>query len=425
MNIRGTMGGSTWGGLGRRRRSGGAQPPSYRSLSPAARTASWLHSLLPNTIDRYVLIAFLKNYVLSFCVLVGMYCVLDMVFNFDEFVEVTGHRGVDDIASAFNVFWTIVSFYLFQSFRIFSYLAGIIPVVAAAFTLMRMSRFNELGALLAAGVPLLRVAQPIIIASLLMNLVLLPLNQELLVPNLLPQITRERGTNASVGSGEPIQAMPDGEDARVFAGNYLPGTSDRPTTLQVVDILRGNGSEIALIQADIATWDADALHWTLTNGTITSFFADGAGGRRSQPLASFSGTTTPESITLFRSRNQFVDLLSTSRINELLTQRNPVGRIDLLRVRDARLAGFVLNIILVLLTIPCVLTREPMQLKTSTMRVFFLVGSAMAMIFVTQNLAGRPPEDAFWATKWSAVMAWVPIFIYGPIAVWMLDRIKT
>src|SRR5512147_2991279 len=40
-------------------------------------------------IDRYVATTFLKNYLLSFLVLVGMYVVMDMIFNFDELVEVT------------------------------------------------------------------------------------------------------------------------------------------------------------------------------------------------------------------------------------------------------------------------------------------------------------------------------------------------
>ncbi len=39
-------------------------------------------------LDRYVLWSFLKNYLISFMVLIGMYVVLDMVFNFDELVEV-------------------------------------------------------------------------------------------------------------------------------------------------------------------------------------------------------------------------------------------------------------------------------------------------------------------------------------------------
>ena len=34
-------------------------------------------------LDRYVLFTFIKNYLISFMVLIGLYIVMDMVFNFD------------------------------------------------------------------------------------------------------------------------------------------------------------------------------------------------------------------------------------------------------------------------------------------------------------------------------------------------------
>ena len=70
------------------------------------------------------------------------------------------------------------------------HLSGIIPVVAAAFTLMRLSRFNELTAMLAAGVPLLRIAMPIILVSLVLNALLL-VDQEIVIPRMIPKLTRE------------------------------------------------------------------------------------------------------------------------------------------------------------------------------------------------------------------------------------------
>ena len=39
-------------------------------------------------LDRYVLVTFIKNYLISLFVLLGLYIVLDMVFNFDELSEV-------------------------------------------------------------------------------------------------------------------------------------------------------------------------------------------------------------------------------------------------------------------------------------------------------------------------------------------------
>src|SRR4051794_27255834 len=158
-------------------------------------------------LDRYVLFSFLRNYLISFMVLIGMYIVLDMVFNFDELVEVRGAAQL----STLDIVWNIGDYYFFQTFLIFVHLSGIIPVVAAAFTLIRLSRFNELSAILAAGVPLLRVAMPIIIASVLLQ-GLLAIDQELLIPNMIPKLPRQHDQvtqQQSSGKAYPVQAMQD------------------------------------------------------------------------------------------------------------------------------------------------------------------------------------------------------------------------
>src|SRR4051812_27480138 len=141
-------------------------------------------------LDRYILSTFLKNYLISLMVLIGLYIVLDMVFAFDEFTESQTRAGAGGVTSALTVLAGICDYYFYQSFRIFSHLAGIIPVVAAAFTLFRLARFNELTASLAAGVPLLRTAAPIIIASLCLNLLLFA-DQEFLIPSVIPELTRK------------------------------------------------------------------------------------------------------------------------------------------------------------------------------------------------------------------------------------------
>jgi len=91
-------------------------------------------------LDRYILSSFLKNWLISFMVLVGMYMVLDMVFNFDDLVRVKPGQQADVASSVFGVFYNVADYYFFQSFLFFNHLSGIIPVVAAAFTLMRLSR---------------------------------------------------------------------------------------------------------------------------------------------------------------------------------------------------------------------------------------------------------------------------------------------
>ena len=91
-------------------------------------------------LDRYVIASFLKNYVISFMVLVGMYVVLDMVFRFDDFASMTSKQGASGYSAVFSMIAGMVDYYAYQCFMFFVQLSGIIPVVAAAFTLMRFSR---------------------------------------------------------------------------------------------------------------------------------------------------------------------------------------------------------------------------------------------------------------------------------------------
>src|SRR5437763_4935890 len=121
------------------------------------------------SLDRYVLWTFVKNYLLSFMILVGLYVVLDMLFNFDELMAIQAKEGLTGVESIMSLLRNIADYYFYQVFLFFVQLSGIIPVVAAAFTLMRMSRFNELSAILSAGVPLLRITLPIVLASVVLN----------------------------------------------------------------------------------------------------------------------------------------------------------------------------------------------------------------------------------------------------------------
>src|SRR5437867_3442527 len=141
-------------------------------------------------LDRYIITAFIKNYLLSFMILVGLYVVLDMLFNFDDLMAVQTKSGITGSEAIWPLLKTTADYYFYQIFLFFVQLSGIIPIVAAAFTLMRMSRQNELSAILSAGVPLLRLATPIIFCGVIINFILVPLDQELIVPNLIHKITR-------------------------------------------------------------------------------------------------------------------------------------------------------------------------------------------------------------------------------------------
>lgn len=375
-------------------------------------------------IDRYVVSSFLKNYLLSFLVLVGMYVVLDMIFNFDELVEINAKSSGLETLILFVKY--ISDYYFYQMFLYFAHLSGMIPVAAAAFTLMRMVRFNELSALLSAGVPLLRIAMPIVIAALFLN-GLLWVDQELIIPNMIPKLIRKHDFGVDSDTRWfAISAMRDEGRGKLFASRYF-ATEDRPHMdyLSVVE-QDENYRPVSLIRADSAEWDEAGGQWILKNGHIDrNLSPDQKLPVKSEPLAVYKSSITPTKIQLYRN-SDFVEMLSTKQINELLSEPLSYGQANLLRVKHTRgVAQISINMILLLLSVSCVLTRDPQQLRSAAGRSIILCGLCMTMAFIGQEMGGSPPTDPALAAKWPALMAWLPIFTFGPLSVYLLDRVKT
>jgi lipopolysaccharide export system permease protein len=387
-------------------------------------------------LDRYILVSFLKNYLISFMVLIGLYVVLDMVFNFDELAEYRQQLETSaggGVGSVISLLQAIGSYYFFQCFRIFTHLAGIIPIVAAAFTLIRFTRFNELTAQLAAGIPLLRMALPITIAALVLS-VLLVADQELIIPQIIPKLTRSHDKlNVAGGKTFAVHAMQDDANGLLNVGRYHPEAEEGHPWMEEVDVVEvdDNFIPVAHLRAKRGDWDPHAKQWRLTDGVRTTNLAPAASavaagaktrGVLTEVAAAYRSSITPDEIALYQS-GEYVELLPTSRITQLLERPKSYGAVDLQRVKHSRITTCIMNFVLVLLTIACVMTREPGRIKQGIAACVAICGAALGTIFLTYHLAGTPPGGPQWADRWPAIMSWMPIFIFGPVAVWLLDRV--
>lgn len=376
-------------------------------------------------LDRYVGVSFVKNYLISFMILVGMYVVLDMVFNFDEIADVQKNAAGQATITVFQALWHVVDFYFYQSFLIFVHMSGIIPVVAAAFTLMRMSRFNELAAYLAAGVPLERIARPIVIIAVILNGLLL-FDQEYVLPRMVDKILRTHDDihHDSTTKAVPIRGVQDDQDALFNAVAYYAPLGSQLAHIKYLDVIyRDENMQIKQhLSADEAKWDPAKYEWKLTNGKLVKGLLPDQEKQPAEIVEVYKSNITPEELALHIS-SKSVELLSTERINQLLApeRHKSYGEKNLLVVKHTRFAQPIMNIIILLLAIPAVLTREPGQLRAAATKCLVFTGLAMASIFVARQIAGNPPAD-FNANYWSATWAWVPIFIFLPLSLILLDR---
>ncbi|MFI5381197.1 MAG: LptF/LptG family permease, partial [Tepidisphaerales bacterium] len=362
-------------------------------------------------IDRYIAVSFIKNYLISFLVLVGMYVVLDMIFNFHELVESNARPDVTGLSALIHFLGYVWDYYAYQMFLFFVHLSGMIPVVAASFTLVRMVRFNELSALLSAGVRLQRLALPILVVGLGLNAVLW-IDQEYVIPNIIPQLTRRHDYGASVDANSfPIAAMRDDvTGAKLFVGRYLPAPPDGRPRMDYLSIVLvdADNQPLGHIKADHAFWNARRHCWELfTHDGANALQPGGTLDRNlsphqnkaitSEPVltypidpASLAGIT-PEEIQLYRSGN-FVELLSLNRIEDLLKRPGSYGRNNLLRVKYFRgVAQISLNMILLILCVSTVLTREPGQMRMAAGKCIIWCGLCLSASFAGQQFANAIP----------------------------------
>jgi lipopolysaccharide export LptBFGC system permease protein LptF len=379
-------------------------------------------------LDKYILTLFLKNYVISLTVLIGLYVVMDMVFKFDQIVTVNKTSNGDAISNVITIVKDLWDWYFYQAFLIFTQMSGIIPVVAAAFTLMRLSRFNELTAFIAAGVPMIRLARPIIVSAVLLN-GLLVVDQEVILPTMIPKLVRTHDdlhkdvADTSFG----IKSMQVDERSLLVAARYHPPTKTTQAYMEDMDVLERNENleTTGHLSASIARWNPDAHHWDLTNGNHVTGLLPGEMPSDETPQAVYDGSVTPDEISLYRG-SAFVELLPTSKINALIARPKSYGVAGLYKIKNLRWAQPVMNIVLLLLTIPNVMSFDPKSLKKAASKCLTLLALAMSSVFLCQQIAGHPPLGPVWVAMWPALMSWVPIFLFGPIGVWlMLERLRT
>src|SRR6266853_4928374 len=131
--------------------------------------------------DRHMIYGYAKAYIVCLLSLVGLFIVLDLFTNLDDFAA---QRG--------SMLQHIAIYYANTTPRIFDRLCEAIVLLAATFTVAMTQRNNELLPLLSAGVSTRRVVVPVLLAACAM-LGLTVANQELVLPNIDMFLVENRG----------------------------------------------------------------------------------------------------------------------------------------------------------------------------------------------------------------------------------------
>jgi lipopolysaccharide export LptBFGC system permease protein LptF len=156
---------------------------------------------------------------------------------------------------------------------------------------------------------------------------------------------------------------------------------------------------IAIFHARYATWVPAASgvdsHWQLDRGRLF-----------------VPSDLTNEDLTL-RQSSRWLELMSLNTISKLLKRGKVPDRDAAVLAKHVRFADPINNLILLLLALPFILSRER-NIKASAGLSVLMTGAYFAFIHITR-VVGLPPMLA----------AFLPIVLFGTVAAVMLDSIKT
>jgi len=362
-------------------------------------------------LDRYITKNFLIGYVISFCVLMGLRVIIDLFVNLDEFTE---HADLGTLA----VFKNIVVFYMLNGTIYFRDFAGMIGVVAAVFSLGRMIRNNELVAMMSSGISLKRVIGPIIILSMFMTGVLV-IDQELIIPPLADKLVRSHDDVPGQESYD-VWFINDGSGSLVCSLKFdvKSSTLDQPT---IITRSRKGDSRVwettGRIDAEKAVYNYETNRWDLIGGQYVE--RDDYGGVKS--VSYYSSDITPKDIPVrCQSRNK--TLLSSRQLGVLIKQGTKVEDLAQLRSqKQFRITDPVINFVMLMIALPLLVCRDPKGMKSAVLISFCLTTACFISTFICKMLAA----EVIFGRIMPEVWAWMPIFIFMPIAFIELDSMKT
>ncbi len=365
-------------------------------------------------LDKYVAKNFLIGYVIAFCVLIGLRIIIDLFVNLDEFTE---HPDL----SAMDVMKNILAFYALRCTLYFREFAGMITVVAASFSFSKMVHSNELVAVMASGVSLKRVIGPIVLLALLLTGVLV-IDQEFVIPSLADKLVRSHEDIPGQESYR-VKCISDSNGSLIFSGRFDVATSTlyRPTIITRRQITNSYIWEVTgRIDADKAVYNGEAKRWDLINGRFIEINST----KGKQPMAFYPCEITPNEICI-RLESEHKTLLSWKQLSTLVKQAEQ-GKIkdsrELYSQKHFRVTEPIINLVMLMVCLPILVCRDPKAMKSAVTISFCLVGVCFIVTFICKMIAPETNISNFYQIGF---YAWLPIFIFFPIALIELDSMKT
>jgi lipopolysaccharide export system permease protein len=368
-------------------------------------------------LDRYLARQFVRTFLIFLCSFTGLYIVIDFFGNIEEFLEYADIRG--------SMIAVLAEYYGYRTLSFFNWTSGVLSLISAMFTVTAFQRGNELTAVTAAGVARRRAVLPIFLAAAGVS-ALAVANRELVLPSVRDRLSRnaqdwlgeksrplspryDNKTNISLGGRatvartrqieNPNFLLPRGLDEygrnlTALAAFYQPAESDRPAgyllrgvtqprDLAQRESLQQGGKPVVLTPGD-TKWLAENECFVVSDVSFEQL----AGGSNWREFASTA---------------QLISGLHNASLDFGADVRVAV---------HARLLQPFLDVTLLLLGLPLVLTRENRNGLVAVAMCGLVVVGFMVTTMACHYLGTRLYIDP-------ALAAWLPLAIFVPAAVYL------
>lgn len=372
--------------------------------------------------DRFLTILFFRVLLVLFTALCGLFMIVDFFDRLEEFIEIAETEGT--LASV------AIEFYLPRVLSFFDRISGLVSLIAAVFTVTWIQRNRELIAIYAGGIHLRRVIRPIVICVVAVAVFGI-VNREILIPQYQHRLTRDtrnwfgadeikirptydrvtgtflNGKSAVIADRKlisPQMQLPPGQSGtinRVVAESavYHPKSDDRPagyllTDVKVPDTLTGKADIVSengplMLLPDQNPWLEDDSCFLVSQISVDDL-------------------TRKDANSVYLSTTDLIrDFQNPSR------HYNTTSRV----LVHTRLIQPILDIAILFVGLPLVVTR-------GSQNVFLAIGLNLLLVvffFLVQLCSYALGTEGIVSP---ALSAWLPLFIFAPMAYLGLKSLK-
>ena len=354
--------------------------------------AAWIYSF-SGTLDRYMSRQFLSAFGLCMGTLLAIFILMDLQNNISDFREADDTMGL------------IASYYGMNVPAIFVFLLPYVLLLSLLYCLGKMSRHQEIVAMIQTGRGIFRIVAPLLITGAFASAICFIFNyhwgpwaeghKEIVIDM------------AKEGQADRARSVlyRDSDSRRVWLVGAFPYRFEKSGTIRNVTVKEFNkdGHPTSKLEAASATWSRDNKRWTFTGTTLIDLEATPIPTRlKTDESIVRAWAETPWQLVkpgLDQSHLGIPELNSWLKANEDIEWAN---RLPYLTQRHYRFAQPVICLITILLAAPLgiVFSRRGIGGGVST-ALFLSAGMLFASsFFMTFGEAGHmPPALAAWSTN--------------------------